>query len=72
MSNCLLTLIFWIYSMILLAVKLSFDWILDSIILHDVQSPLNCSPVKCLIAFSLVSFFYVILLPASNVEFFVL
>lgn len=58
--------------MILLAVKLSFNWILDSIILHDVQSSLSCSHAKRLIVFSLVSFFYVILLPASNVEFFVL
>lgn len=58
--------------MILLAVKLSFNWILDSIILHDVQSPLSCLHAKRLIVFSLVHFFYVILLPASNVEFFVL
>lgn len=57
--------------MILLAVKLPFNWILDSIILHDVQSP-SCSHAKRLIVFSLVHFFYVILLPASNVEFFVL
>lgn len=42
--------------MILLAVKLSFNWILDSIILHDVQPPLSCSHAKRLIVFSLVPF----------------